>query len=324
MVSAGVRDAFEAMTIAGGGDPAALAIGLRRDVTGLGLRALAAKTLHVAVVAPERLMEVYDNAAGGWLSKPVLSTRPPRQIGQRLELSPAFWDAFWALVELPAEARDKVAFAAAMARLAGLLPEALNARVAEATFDFPGVREAAANGLPGRFELRDLKGCPAGSLGGEFYRRAVRRASELEILDREALGLDHLPPPLDYVNTRILQCHTLWRLAAGYGDTEADDVALAAFQMGQFGHQFSALLVALVLAMAALQRPPGAGLLLDLVFSGWMHGRDSPPLLGVRWETIWRLRTSEARARLGLRPRDARAAAQSAAALQQAWLPKAG
>ena len=70
MVTTATKHAFEGMTEAGSGDAGALAVGLRREVTGLGLRALAAKALHAAVAAPERITDIYDNAAAGWLSGP--------------------------------------------------------------------------------------------------------------------------------------------------------------------------------------------------------------------------------------------------------------
>lgn len=303
MIEPRVRRAFEAMTVIGKGDPGALAIGLRRGITGLGMRALAAKTLHTAVLAPERLTDVYDNAAAGWLLRPVHPPRLPRQPEGPLKLSPAFWDSFWALVDTPVEARRKTPFTVQAATLAGLLPAELNARVAEAALDFPGVGAAAAGGIPGRFEKADLARCPVDSLGGEFYRRVMRRPGDLEIIDRTVLRLDELPYPLEYVNTRILQCHTLWRIVSGYGDTMFDDLGLAAFQMGQFGHHYSALVIGLTLSVAALQRPPGVEFLLDVIFEGWSHGRDSTPLLGVEWEALWDQPVATVRERLNLKPR---------------------
>jgi hypothetical protein len=51
------------MTAERTGDAGALAVGLRREVTGLGLQALAAKALHVAVPRRSGSIDIYDNAA---------------------------------------------------------------------------------------------------------------------------------------------------------------------------------------------------------------------------------------------------------------------
>jgi ubiquinone biosynthesis protein Coq4 len=73
--------------------------------------------------------------------------------------------------------------------------------------------------------------------------------------------------------------------------------------MGQFGHPYSALLTALVLATAAFQREAHVSFILDTVFLGWTHGRESPPLLAVDWEAVLDLPVAEARRRLGLTAR---------------------
>lgn len=285
------------MAIAGSGDAGALAIGLRREVTSLGLRALAAKMLHVAVLAPERLIDIYDNAAAGWLSgavfPPRLRTEPP------LKPSAAFWRAFWKMMDTPVETRERVGVTARTARLAGLLPGELNARVAAAAAEFPGVPEAAAQGLPKRFDLARLATAPPASLGAAVYRGVLARGG-VEVIDRDLLGLAALPPPLDYVNTEILQCHDVWALVGGYSPAPLDEIALAAFQLAQFGHQFSGLLVGIVMSEIALERPPGLEIVLESVFRGWTHGRQTPLLLGAPWETYWELPVDRVRAELGV------------------------
>src|SRR6185436_8454920 len=112
------------MAESGSGDAGALAVGLRKQVTSLGLRALAAKAAHVAAAAPERIHDIYDNAAAGWLGGAVF---PPRlRTDDPLPVSPAFWTAFWELVGLSGKAR-RDAYAEQMMRLAGELDPKINA-----------------------------------------------------------------------------------------------------------------------------------------------------------------------------------------------------
>jgi hypothetical protein len=307
MINSVTRNAFEAMTLAGVGDAGALAVGLRREVTSVGLRALAAKMLHVAVAAPERMVDVYDNAAAGWSGGAVFPPRghaePPLKPGE------GFWTAFWKLMETPYEQRRKLGFTLQTAQLAGLLPGELNARAAGAVAEFRGVGEAAAGGVPPKFDLERLARCPGGSVGGAFYRDVLANGGSLELIDRQVLELDRLPPPLAYVNARILQSHGLWAIVGGYSPAMLDEIALAAFQMGQFGHPYSALLVGIVMAALALDRPPGIEFMLDAIFRGWTHGRATAPLLGVAWEEIWDLPVDSVRAKLGVTPFDSPLAA---------------
>lgn len=116
----------------------------------------------------------------------------------------------------------------------------------------------------------------------------VDNGFDLEVLDRGALGLAELPPPLDYLNVRILQCHDIWHAVAGYETTGLHEVAISGFQMGQFGHLYSSLFLGVVLTKVAFTQPfEGFGFLLDTILSAYRHGRESPPLLGVDWESIW-------------------------------------
>jgi hypothetical protein len=289
------------MAVAAGGDPQALARGLKRETTGVGLRALAALALNAAISTPERLVHVYDDAATGWRDEPIIapSVRPSRATPE--PVSPAFWDAFWALAETPVEGQDPTAFTGRVAWLAGLLSPNLPNRVAACALAYPGVREAAAGGEPPRFSREALAACPPGSLGAALLAAVDARGGALELLDRGALGLAQLPPPLDYVNVRILQCHELWRIVGGYEPTELHSMALSAFQMGQFGHHYSSVLLAVAFAVLALERSEDTRMVLDTIFGGWAHGRQSPPLLAVPWETLWHKPVEEVRAQLGVK-----------------------
>ena len=289
------------MALAGGGDAGALAQGLRQEITGLGLRALAAKALHVAVRAPERLIDVYDNAAAGWFSNPVF---PPRQRGAPPRFSPlppTFWTAFWNLIESH-EARSRLDVTNETIQMAALLPAELTARIAAAAADFPAATMAAAGGLPAPFRLTDLARCPNGSLGAALYQQVVLGRVDLQAIENEGAPLKGLPPPLDYFNLRIMQCYPLWRMVAGYDRGGLDDIGLAAFQMAQFGHHYSSLFVGIVLSSVALQRRPGLELVLETIFRGWTHGRETPCLLGAPWDTLWHLTLDEVRAELGVAP----------------------
>ena len=296
------RTAFEALSaVPGDGDGArSRAAAFRARGEAGDLTALAAMWLNAAAAAPEGLAAIYDGAAEGWLGRAPRAapmehkTRPPEPIPQ------AFWAGFWGLIDAPPGSLGAAGVTQRTAALLGLLGAGLSERLGKTALVYPGVAEAVAQGYPERFTLDALARCPPHSLGGEFHSLIVDNGFDLEVLDREALGLAAAPPPHDYLNARILQCHDLWHLAAGYRTTGLHEVAISGFQLGQFGHHYSSLFLAVVLSRLAFERPEAAPVALDTILSAWTHGRESPQLLGLDWEALWDRPVEAVREQIGL------------------------
>jgi ubiquinone biosynthesis protein Coq4 len=289
-------------TLAAQGDETGSALTLAQAVRAgddQAARDLAALWLHAAAAAPERLAAIYDASAEGWLGVP---PRAPlvEAAGEPGAISPDFWAAFWAMVQASNAAPDPGGVTQRTAALAGMLSPELHARTAKIALAYPGVREAAAKGYPERFTLEALAKAPKGSLGAAFHDLIVDNGFDLEVLDREALGLANLEPPLDYLNARILQCHDLWHILAGYQTTALHEVAISGFQAGQFGHHYSSMFLAMVLAKSAFGQPAGMVMMLDTILSAWTHGRQSPALLGLDWPASWHRSVEEIRNDIGL------------------------
>jgi ubiquinone biosynthesis protein Coq4 len=268
---------------------------------------IAAQCLSVATAVPEHLVEVYDGLAEGWLGH-APDGEAIGATGATFQASPVpsrLWDALWELVLDPGAGRDPADITVRTAALTGLLPPEFHRRVAAMALRYPGVAEASAAGVPPRFTLEALAACPAGSLGGQLHSLVVDDGFDLEVLDRDALDLAELPPPLEYLNIRILQCHDIWHLVAGYETTGLHEVAISGFQMAQFGHQYSSMFLGMVLTKVAFTEPfEGMGFLLDTVLSAYTHGRQTPPLLGVEWEAVWDRPVTAIRAAQGVAPYD--------------------
>lgn len=293
------REDFQTSAAEGVGDARALSARLKAGGSVADAQALAALWLHAAACAPERTAEIYDASAAGWLGRPVAAEAIPAGDAQPAPIPEHFWPAFWALVDAEPGTLDAGGVTARTAALGGLLSPELKVRAPAAALAFPGCAEAAAQGFPERFTLEALARCPKGSLGGDFHSLIVDNGFDLEVLDRDALGLADLPAPLGYLNARILQCHDLWHLVGGYRTTGLHEVAISAFQLGQFGHHYSAMFLAMVLAKSALHGL-GAPMMMDVIASAWTHGRESPPLLGVDWPSVWDLPVEQVRERLGI------------------------
>lgn len=265
--------------------------------------ALAAAFAHAAFAAPERIAQTYDAAAAGWLGAPVAGPGIAVQDIDPAPLGRAFWDDFWALVaDSGAGGMGAGDATTRTAALGGRLDPSHLAHAARASLAYPSVGAAAKAGYPGRTRLEDLAACPAGSLGNDFYRLIVDNQFDLEVLDRDALGLAQLPPPLDYLNARMLQTHDLWHILAGYQTTKLHEVAISAFQMAQFGHAYSAMFLAVVATTMSTAPDEVYALMLDTFLTAWAHGRTTPPMLLIPWEDVWQDSTRAIRSRYGVEP----------------------
>jgi ubiquinone biosynthesis protein Coq4 len=286
---------FEAIARSGEGDPAMLAAAAKRGDMQAAAD-LAALLTRAGWVEPRAIIAVYDAAAAGWFG----DTAPPVDLtGGSGGVVEGLWPEFWAFLDDPVKT-DPGTFTLRTAGLGKFVDGGFARRAGEASLAYPGVAAAVAQGWPQRFTMGELAECPDGSLGNEFHRQIVDNNFDLEVLDRDALGLASLPPPLDYLNVRILQCHDLWHIVGGYHTTALHEVGISAFQLSQFGHNYSAQFLAFIIAKAAINRPEGFALLMEITLGAWRHGRSTPQLLGVNWQEIWDQPTDAIRQRLGV------------------------
>ena len=128
----------------------------------------------------------------------------------------------------------------------------------------------------------------------------VDNGYDAEVLDREAIGLSQLPPGLRYLNTRILQMHDVWHLLAGYETTALHEIAISAFQLAQFGHNYSGMFLATVVTRSHVGGGEGFELLLRTIIEAWQHGRETPPLMAIDIEQEWHNSVDSIRERHGI------------------------
>jgi ubiquinone biosynthesis protein Coq4 len=257
-----------------------------------------------AFSAPDAVTMVYDAAAEAWLGR-ALKAPAIAPFAKAPDPIPAqLWSGFWALTDDAREGRvaDAGAITVRTAALGGHTGAGFRGRVAEAAGLWPGVAEAACRPLPKRIDIQALAPCETGSIGHALYRLIVDNKFDLEVLDREALGLRDLPAPLDYLNVRILQTHDLWHILAGYETTALHEIAISAFQMAQFGHSYSAMFLSLVAAIGHQGDRGGLGLLYETIFQAYAHGRETPPLMDIPWEEHWQTQIPALRAAYGVTP----------------------
>lgn len=261
---------------------------------------LAGALLWSALACPAATAPLYDRWTAAWLGEPVPGAAPDWGALPFCPLPGGFWQALWQLAD-DAPALDAGGVTARVAALGAELDAGFLALAEAVARDHSGAADAASRPLPARTDAAVLAACPPDSLGGTLHRMIVDNGYDLEVLDREALALEALPPAQRYLNTRILQMHDVWHLVAGYETTASHEIAISAFQLAQFGHDYSARFLAVVMALGAL-RGEGLAVLAQLIAEGWRHGRRTPTLMAVPWEQCWEEPIPALRERLGVAP----------------------
>lgn len=249
---------------------------------------IAAALAHVAFLAPDAIVAAYDTLAEGWQGRAVEAT-PVEPFDLPAEPAPeGLWEAYWSVVEDGHAGRlDALSITQRTAALGHFMPAETVDRISRSAHRFEGVSDAAAGPMPELITLETLAACPAGSLGRKFHDLIVDNKFDLEVLDRQEIGLNDLPQPLAYLNTRMLQAHDLWHITAGYQTTALHEIAISAFQMAQFGHNYSAQFLSITGILGAFAPGRAYRYLMDTITSAWVHGRQSPALILIPWEEVW-------------------------------------
>lgn len=265
--------------------------------------ALAGKLARAAFLEPDRVGTCYDAMVMGWFGYYVQAEPIPELGRPPLEPSGPLWDEFWQIVEDGKEgALDAGSITSRTAGLAAHMGEEASERAVETAKTYPGVMEVLHRPIPPKIEIQQIKNCPKKSLARQFHTLIDDNDFDLEVLDREAIGLSELPKPLDYLNTRILQAHDLWHIVAGYETTALHEVAISSFQLAQFGHNYSAQFLSVAMAITAQAPPSAFPIFLDTVAAAWIHGRETPPMMAIPWEEEWQKSAKKIRQQYDIEP----------------------
>ena len=261
-------------------------------------RRVAGAMIWAAFSCPDAIEPSYDVIAAAWLGSgqcPEIPTGLPEA-----PLEASFWDAFLSAVDDAEKGYDAASITARVAALGGSVHPSFRELSEDCARRHPGAGAALTNPVPGRTDLDALGACGDSSLGQTLYRMIVDQGYDLEVLDREAIALAALPRSLRYLNTRILQMHDVWHLVAGYETTASHEIAISAFQLAQFGHNYSAMFLATITTISCTLQRAGFGILMQLVAEGWRHGRETPAMMDIHWEAEWNRPVEEIRKAYGI------------------------
>ena len=264
---------------------------------------LCAGLLFAGFCQPMAIVPVYDSLATAWLGNSGPAHRAISQSKVSKAADPAFtaefWQALWQLLDDSGKV-DALSLTARVAALGGVLDPQFGELAEAHSHSHPGAAEPQKRRPPPMIDLAELARPPADSLAGQLQSMLADNGYDAEVLDRQALGLSQLPPGLCYLNTRILQMHDVWHLVAGYRTTSLHEIAISAFQLAQFGHNYSAMFLAVVLTIASTTRPEGLPILLQIISEAWRHGRTNPSFMAIEWEHEWHKSIDQIRAEQGI------------------------
>ena len=256
-------------------------------------------TLLASFAAPGAITQVFDLISRSQLS---LHTDPAAIMAHSAAPPEEFWQQFEATLTGPEEGYDATSITMAVASLGAVLDDDYAALSESAALAHLGSDNAADKFVPPMISLTALADFPDGSLARQLLSMWVDNGFDPEVLDRDAIGLNGLSPALRYLNTRILQMHDTWHLVAGYKTTSLHEIAISAFQLAQFGHNYSAMFLTTVCTMSHLKQPMGFPLLLQNLSEAWVHGCDAPDFMTIEWEQDWHMSIEEVRAKYGIVP----------------------
>lgn len=259
---------------------------------------LTAAMAWVAFACPDACPAVCDNIASAWLG-----TGPTPEVPLNLPEAPlqdSFWDAFWSVVDGHDEGYDAISITVAVAALGAAVHEDFGQLAESHARSHPGAAAALRSEIPGYTDMDELARCPTGTLGHALHRLIIDNGYDPEVLQRDDIGLGELPHVLHYLNARILQMHEVWHLVAGYETTGTGEISISAFQLAQFGHNYSSMFLVAVMAIADFKEPRTFNVLMQIINEGWRHGRETPAMMDIEWEREWRTPLPRVREKYGI------------------------
>ncbi|MGO9931718.1 MAG: Coq4 family protein [Steroidobacteraceae bacterium] len=279
--------------------------------------AAAALMAHAAFVEPERQIAIFDALAEAWLDVSGGDSRRAL-LQERLDFlsTPAppvgawgtpgvIWEAFWAIADGRADrqaaAPSALDLTLRVVNIGTLYDQELLERCERAVLMHRDIHT-----LLGEPEVRmttnDLRHRPKESLGSDLLGMLTAKGYDLEVIDADTVLLPPQFPAQNRTNRRILQLHDVWHLFADYGFTAQGEVAISAFQLAQFGQNYSTRFLAVSTTSLCLNRLVDPDQFIALIAEGWRHGRITPPLMSVPWHQLLDKPIPQLRRELGAEP----------------------
>lgn len=149
---------------------------------------------------------------------------------------------------------------------------------------------------PEPYDVDQLLSLDPGTLGGMYARHMKSRGLRPDFFD--AVTPRH---SMHYLRLRLRQTHDIWHILTGFDTDPVGEVGLQGFYFAQFTNGQSALIIAGAILKSVLRmRYCELEQFVAAFCEGYQNGRQAQPLLGVKWEDLWRERVADLRYRLDI------------------------
>jgi ubiquinone biosynthesis protein COQ4 len=144
-------------------------------------------------------------------------------------------------------------------------------------------------------ELDKLRRLPAGTLGRVYADLMIadgRDPGDLPTL----IGFDDLR----YVRAHLYETHDLWRVATGFGSDAAGVIGLQAFYLAQLPGRLPSAILAAAFLNTLVYNFDERDVRMRAIVRGWLLGKRSRLLFGVRWDDYLERPLVEVQRKLGI------------------------
>jgi len=177
----------------------------------------------------------------------------------------------------------------------GLVEDDVMRAMADSARRDPVGARALAERYHVHLDLAKLRALPDGTLGRQYAR----------MMDDHGLSPSSIPTLPDaadheYVRAHLYETHDLWHVATGFDTDVAGELGLQAFYQAQLPGKLPAAILASGFLNTLLINFGDRDRRMGEIARGWLLGRRSRPLFGVKWDDYMALPLDEVRRKLGL------------------------
>jgi ubiquinone biosynthesis protein COQ4 len=149
----------------------------------------------------------------------------------------------------------------------------------------------------GSLDLTDLVKLAPGTLGREFADHMLRNK-----LDPGAIPVPDIAKDRDlrYVKAHLRETHDIWHVVTGFSTSLADELGLQAFYLAQLPGRLPSAILAAAFLNTLVYNFDERDVRMRAIVRGWLLGKRSRLLFGVRWDDYLERPLVEVQRKLGI------------------------
>jgi ubiquinone biosynthesis protein COQ4 len=151
---------------------------------------------------------------------------------------------------------------------------------------------------PAVYDLKQLSQCPEGSLGFVFAKH----------MQQHKMDVVFYPPlknpevnDMNYLRLRARETHDVHHCVLGFRPHHLGEMQISAFYLRQINSPLSAFLMAMGILVALIKKPHMIQDIMEAYITGWQMGKQSKPIMAMKWEELWDRPINEVRDMLGIK-----------------------